>query len=66
MEPRKFPAGNPDSPHWWLKPMELEELKKLILTVREVHINGLGFCSAHMNRIEIALETLKAKMEASR
>ena len=55
--------GDPDSPHWWLRPMGLEELVRLIECVKDAHIRGLGFASVTMNRIQIALEELRERKE---
>jgi len=56
-------SGNPDSPYWWLRPIELEELKGLRECVKEAHAKGQGFASVTMNRIKIALEELQERME---
>ncbi len=56
-------AGNPDSPHWWMQPINLEELKTLIATVQRVHGSGKHFAGITMNRIEIALQELQERME---
>lgn len=44
-------SGNPNSPHWCMKPIELEELIELIELVRDTHRSESGVASITWNRI---------------
>lgn len=55
--PRK---GDPNSPHWWMRPIELKELMGL---VKLAHGQPSGVASITWNRIEVALIELQERME---
>ena len=56
-------AGNPESPHWWMRPIGLEELIELQDLIKSTQEKGLGYAGIHMNRIQVALEELRERKE---
>lgn len=56
--------GDAESPHWWMKPITVEELPSVIETVVTAHGKGQGLAGITMNRIEIALNTLLSMMQS--
>lgn len=54
---------DPNSPHWWMRPMTKEELPSIIKLVRDTHRSGKGVASISWNRIEAALLELQRRMD---